>query len=184
MATQEKAPSRWAAKSWRQGLGTSRIVARAILSLTERERGTAWRGFPMGQRTKGSFRSASSYLLHQLIHRSQEAEDTDAEEQSGEGESDESEDSEMANLEVCLPATLTPVPDSLQPPSLAAQWQLASAPQPSSGSAHSFRLRAPFPRWPGLFFAAYFCTPISGNLHLMSGGKPKPFKYLLSFRGF
>ncbi|XP_051008427.1 leucine-rich repeat and guanylate kinase domain-containing protein [Acomys russatus] len=98
MANQENAPSRWTAVPLRR-LGTSRLVARAILTLTEKDRKEGWPSFPMGRRAKGTFRSASSYLLHQLIHRTQEAEVEANAEEEGEGESEESEDSEMLNLE-------------------------------------------------------------------------------------
>ncbi|XP_076769686.1 leucine-rich repeat and guanylate kinase domain-containing protein isoform X2 [Arvicanthis niloticus] len=98
MASFERHPSRWKGTRFRRGLGASRIVAQAILSLTEKERQRRWPTFPMGLRSKGTFRSASSYLLHQLIHRSHEAE-ADQEEEQEEGESEESQESEMQNLE-------------------------------------------------------------------------------------
>lgn len=113
MAGLERNPSRWKGTRFRQGLGASRIVAQAILSLTEKERQKHWPTFPMGLKSKGTFRSASSYLLHQLIHRSHEAEE-DQEEQEEEGESEESEESEMQNLEVCLPPPQPP-PQSRAP---------------------------------------------------------------------
>ncbi|XP_040584567.1 leucine-rich repeat and guanylate kinase domain-containing protein isoform X2 [Mesocricetus auratus] len=95
MAAYEKGPSRGKAPSLQGGLGASRAVIQAILTLAAKHRRTPWPPFPMGQKSKGTFRSASSYLLHQLIHRSQEAEvDHQAEE-----ESEESEESEMQNLE-------------------------------------------------------------------------------------
>ncbi|XP_004398032.1 PREDICTED: leucine-rich repeat and guanylate kinase domain-containing protein [Odobenus rosmarus divergens] len=64
------------------------------------ERQSCWSSFPMGQRPKGTFRKASSYLLQQLIHRSRES-DADGEEyeDKGEVESEESSESEMLNLE-------------------------------------------------------------------------------------
>ncbi|XP_052028422.1 leucine-rich repeat and guanylate kinase domain-containing protein isoform X2 [Apodemus sylvaticus] len=99
MAAFERNPSRWKGTRFRRGLGASRIVAQAILSLTEKERQKRWPTFPMGLRSKGTFRSASSYLLHQLIHRSHEVEGEQEEEQQEEGESEESEESEMQNLE-------------------------------------------------------------------------------------
>ncbi|XP_060236193.1 leucine-rich repeat and guanylate kinase domain-containing protein isoform X2 [Meriones unguiculatus] len=99
MADGENAPSRWTAGSFRRGLGASRIAAHAILSLTEKERQSRWPTFPGAPLKKGSFKSVSSFILHQLIHHSQEAEmDVDAEEQREEG-SEESEESEMQNLE-------------------------------------------------------------------------------------
>lgn len=109
MATSEGSPSRWKGASFQRSLGASRAVAQAILSLTEKEPQKRWPTFPMGLRSKGTFRSASSYLLHQLIHRSHEAE-VEQEEQQEEGESEESQESEMQNLEVCLPLPPTPHP--------------------------------------------------------------------------
>lgn len=83
---------------------SSRTGAQWILPHSEKERQSCWSSFPMGQRPKGTFHKASSYLLQQLIHRSQES-DADGEEDEGEGEveSEESSESEMLNLEVCLP---------------------------------------------------------------------------------
>ncbi|XP_017448019.1 leucine-rich repeat and guanylate kinase domain-containing protein isoform X4 [Rattus norvegicus] len=98
MATFEGSPSRWKGTRFQRSLGASRAVAQAILSLTDKEPQKRWPTFPMGLRSKGTFRSASSYLLHQLIHRSHEAE-VEQEEQQEEGESEESEESEMQNLE-------------------------------------------------------------------------------------
>uniref|UniRef100_A0A8C6IEZ4 Leucine-rich repeat and guanylate kinase domain-containing protein n=1 Tax=Mus spicilegus TaxID=10103 RepID=A0A8C6IEZ4_MUSSI len=99
MAAFEGNPSRWKGTRFRQGLGASRIAAQAILSLTEKQRQRRWPSFPMGLKSKGTFRSASSYLLHQLIHRSHEAEAEQEEKQQEDGESEESEESEMQNLE-------------------------------------------------------------------------------------
>ncbi|CAH6778413.1 Lrguk [Phodopus roborovskii] len=94
MAAYEKNLSKGKASSLQGGLGASRAVIQAILALAAKHRRTPWPPFPMGQRTKGTFKSASSYLLQQLIHRSQEME------QQGEEESEESEESEMMmNLE-------------------------------------------------------------------------------------
>uniref|UniRef100_A0A452QZ43 Leucine-rich repeat and guanylate kinase domain-containing protein n=1 Tax=Ursus americanus TaxID=9643 RepID=A0A452QZ43_URSAM len=79
---------------------SSRTGAQWILPHSEKERQSCWSSFPMGQRPKGTFHKASSYLLQQLIHRSQES-DADGEEDEGEGEveSEESSESEMLNLE-------------------------------------------------------------------------------------
>lgn len=129
MAAYEKGPSRGTAPSLQQGLGASCAVIQAILSLTAKRCRTQWPPFPMGHRTKGTFKSASSYLLQQLIHRTQEAEtDQQGEEESS---SEESEGSEMLNLEVCL----LPLPSASSPqsraPSSCQTWlpqlQLASA---------------------------------------------------------
>ncbi|XP_022366114.1 leucine-rich repeat and guanylate kinase domain-containing protein [Enhydra lutris kenyoni] len=82
----------------------SRTGAQWILPHSEKERQSRWSSFPMGQRSKGTFHKASSYLLQQLIHRSQES-DADGEEYEdeaegeGEGESEESSESEMQDLE-------------------------------------------------------------------------------------
>lgn len=181
MAAFERNPSRWKGTRFRRGLGASRIVAQAILSLTEKDRQKRWPTFPMGLRSKGTFRSASSYLLHQLIHRSHEAEGDQEEEQQEEGESEESEESEMQNLEVCLPPSPTPVSQgSLQPRILAASVAACFSTPPSLGSAHSFRARGQ-----GLFLAAFFYSLISDVLHLLSWRRGvKPSKYLLSFHGF
>ncbi|XP_034877028.1 leucine-rich repeat and guanylate kinase domain-containing protein [Mirounga leonina] len=79
-----------------------RTGAQWILPRSEKERQSCWSSFPMGQRPKGTFHKASSYLLQQLIHRSRES-DADGEEDEGEGEgeveSEESSESEMLNLE-------------------------------------------------------------------------------------
>ncbi|XP_032160411.1 leucine-rich repeat and guanylate kinase domain-containing protein isoform X2 [Mustela erminea] len=78
--------------------------AQWILPHSEKERQSRWSSFPMGQRSKCTFHKASSYLLQQLIHRSQES-DADGEEYEGEaegegeGESEESSESEMQDLE-------------------------------------------------------------------------------------
>lgn len=122
MAAFERNPSRWKGTRFRRGLGASRIAAQAILSLTEKQSQGRWPSFPLGLKSKGTFRSASSYLLHQLIHRSHEAEAEQEEKQQEDGESEESEESEMQNLEVCLPPspTRTPVSGILQPLNLAA----------------------------------------------------------------
>lgn len=153
MAAFERNPSRWKGTRFRRGLGASRIAAQAILSLTEKDRQKRWPTFPMGMKSKGTFRSASSYLLHQLIHRSHEAEAEQEEQQQEEGESEESEESEMQDLEVCLPLspTRTPVSGILQPHSLAASGAACFCFPPALGSAHS-----PLARGQGLFFAAYF----------------------------
>uniref|UniRef100_A0A8C7EX42 Leucine-rich repeat and guanylate kinase domain-containing protein n=1 Tax=Neovison vison TaxID=452646 RepID=A0A8C7EX42_NEOVI len=82
----------------------SRTGAQWILPHSEKERQSRWSSFPMGQRSKCTFHKASSYLLQQLIHRSQES-DADGEEYEGEaegegeGESEESSESEMQDLE-------------------------------------------------------------------------------------
>lgn len=117
MAAFEKGPSRGRAPSLQQGLGAPRAVIQAILSLAAKHRRPPWPPFPMGQRSKGNFKSASSYLLQQLIHRSQEGElNHHCEEESS---SEESEESEMLNLEVCL----LPLPS-------------ASSPQPRASSSY------------------------------------------------
>lgn len=163
MASFERNPSRWKGTRFRRGLGASRIVAQAILSLTEKERQRRWPTFPMGLRSKGTFRSASSYLLHQLIHRSHEAE-ADQEEEQEEGESEESQESEMQNLEVCLPPP-QPSPKLGLPPAAQPGWLSGSLllDSPALSSAHSFRARGQ-----RLFFATYFCSPTSGVFHPLS----------------
>lgn len=128
MAAYEKGPSRGKGPSLQQGLGAPRAVIQAILSLAAKRRRTQWPPFPMGQRTKGTFKSASSHLLQQLIRRSQE---TETEAQGEEESSEESEESEMLNLEVCL----LPLPSASSPQPRASsscqtwlpQLQLASA---------------------------------------------------------
>ncbi|XP_050004068.1 leucine-rich repeat and guanylate kinase domain-containing protein isoform X3 [Alexandromys fortis] len=96
MAAYENGPSRGKGPSLQQGLGAPRAVIQAILSLAAKRRRTQWPPFPMGQRTRGTFKSASSHLLQQLIRRSQE---TETEAQGEEESSEESEESEMLNLE-------------------------------------------------------------------------------------
>ncbi|KAH0510140.1 Leucine-rich repeat and guanylate kinase domain-containing protein [Microtus ochrogaster] len=96
MAAYEKGPSRGKGPSLQQGLGAPRAVIQAILSLAAKRPRTQWPPFPMGQRTRGTFKSASSHLLQQLIRRSQE---TETEAQGEEESSEESEESEMLNLE-------------------------------------------------------------------------------------
>ncbi|XP_042828737.1 leucine-rich repeat and guanylate kinase domain-containing protein isoform X3 [Panthera tigris] len=82
--------------------GSSRRGAQSILSRSEEERQSCWSSSPMGQRRKGTFHRASSYLLPQLVHRSVES-DADGQdcgdEGEGEVESEESSESEMLNLE-------------------------------------------------------------------------------------
>ncbi|XP_042781111.1 leucine-rich repeat and guanylate kinase domain-containing protein isoform X3 [Panthera leo] len=82
--------------------GSSRRGAQSILSRSEKERQSCWSSSPMGQRRKGTFHRASSYLLPQLVHRSVES-DADGQdcgdEGEGEVESEESSESEMPNLE-------------------------------------------------------------------------------------
>ncbi|XP_075810100.1 leucine-rich repeat and guanylate kinase domain-containing protein isoform X1 [Microtus pennsylvanicus] len=96
MAAYETGPSRGKGPSFQQGLGAPRAVIQAILSLAAKRRRTQWPPFPMGQRARGTFKSASSHLLQQLIRRSQE---TETEAQGEEESSEESEESEMLNLE-------------------------------------------------------------------------------------
>ncbi|XP_047704826.1 leucine-rich repeat and guanylate kinase domain-containing protein isoform X2 [Prionailurus viverrinus] len=82
--------------------GSSPRGAQSILSRSEKERQSCWSSSPMGQRRKGTFHRASSYLLPQLVHRSVES-DADGQdcgdEGEGEVESEESSESEMLNLE-------------------------------------------------------------------------------------
>ncbi|XP_023106352.2 leucine-rich repeat and guanylate kinase domain-containing protein isoform X5 [Felis catus] len=82
--------------------GSSRRGAQSILSRSEKERQSCWSSSPMGQRRKGTFHRASSYLLPQLVHRSVES-DADGQDCGDEGESEveseESSESEMLNLE-------------------------------------------------------------------------------------
>uniref|UniRef100_A0A667GLD6 Leucine rich repeats and guanylate kinase domain containing n=1 Tax=Lynx canadensis TaxID=61383 RepID=A0A667GLD6_LYNCA len=82
--------------------GSSRRGAQSILSRSEKERQSCWSSSPMGQRRKGTFHRASSYLLPQLVHRSVES-DADGQDcgdvGEGEVESEESSESEMLNLE-------------------------------------------------------------------------------------
>lgn len=189
MAAYEKGPSRGKGPSLQQGLGAPRAVIQAILSLAAKRRRTQWPPFPMGQRTRGTFKSASSYLLQQLIRRSQE---TETEAQGEEESSEESEESEMLNLEVCLiplPSVSSPQPRSSSScQTWLPQLQLASALLHPTHSG-----QAPLSQRRGLFFAAHFCS-VSSVLHLLSGvgagwghrglRGQKPSKYLLSFRGF
>ncbi|XP_074223134.1 leucine-rich repeat and guanylate kinase domain-containing protein isoform X5 [Camelus bactrianus] len=96
------------------GSGSSRIGAQSKLLHSEKERQCCWSPFPMGQRSKDTFRRASSYLFQQLVHRYQESdvdreeyqgeeEEEDEGEGEGEGEgeveSEESSESEMLDLE-------------------------------------------------------------------------------------
>ncbi|KAF0877769.1 LRGUK protein, partial [Crocuta crocuta] len=78
----------------------SRHGAQSIQLRSEKERPSRCSLFPMGQKRKGTFHKASSYLLQQLIHRSVES-DADGEdfEAEAEVESEESSESEMLNLE-------------------------------------------------------------------------------------
>nr|XP_051705745.1 leucine-rich repeat and guanylate kinase domain-containing protein isoform X5 [Oryctolagus cuniculus] len=92
------APQRPGAPLLWRGLGSSRARAQSALWRPEKRR-SCW-SFPMGQKPKGTFTRASSYLLQQLIRRSQESDaDGDEEQGEGEGESEESSESEMQHLE-------------------------------------------------------------------------------------
>ncbi|MEJ1280796.1 leucine-rich repeats and guanylate kinase domain containing [Cricetulus griseus] len=92
MAASEKGSSRGKASSLQGGLSCA--VIQTIRALAAKHRRTPWPPFPMGQKSKGTYRSASSFLLEQLMQRSQEAED-----RHGEEESEESVESEIMNLE-------------------------------------------------------------------------------------
>ncbi|XP_008834292.1 leucine-rich repeat and guanylate kinase domain-containing protein [Nannospalax galili] len=103
MAASESSPQGWRVPSLQRGPSVSRSAAQAFLSRSEPERQSRWPTFPMGQRTKGTCSTASSYLLHQLIHR---PDDSDAdvyadlvEPEPAEADSEESSESEMLNLE-------------------------------------------------------------------------------------
>lgn len=84
----------------------------------------------MGQRRKGTFHRASSYLLPQLVHRSVES-DADGQDCGDEGESEveseESSESEMLNLEVCLPPVPSPARSLLQASGPATQAAMSRA---------------------------------------------------------
>lgn len=131
MSAYEKSPSKGKAPSLQGGLGASRAVIQAILSLAAKHRRTQWPAFPMGQRTKGTFKSASSYLLQQLMHRSRSPDAEVEAHHQNEEESEESEESETMNLEVCLlPLPPASSPHSRAPSSCQAwlpQLQVASA---------------------------------------------------------
>ncbi|XP_036036716.1 leucine-rich repeat and guanylate kinase domain-containing protein isoform X2 [Onychomys torridus] len=99
MSASEKSPSKGKAPSLQGGLGASRAVIQAILALAAKHRRTQWPAFPMGQKTKGTFKSASSYLLQQLIHRSRSPDAEVETHHQNEEESEESEESETMNLE-------------------------------------------------------------------------------------
>ncbi|XP_058537242.1 leucine-rich repeat and guanylate kinase domain-containing protein [Ochotona princeps] len=100
------APQRPGAPLLWRGVGSSRARAQSTLLQPEKHR-SCW-SFPMGQKPRGTFTRAPSYLLQQLIRHSQES-DADGEEEEedqgeaqGEGESQESEESsesEMPRLE-------------------------------------------------------------------------------------
>ncbi|XP_016077853.1 PREDICTED: leucine-rich repeat and guanylate kinase domain-containing protein [Miniopterus natalensis] len=99
MATSGGDPPRPRPTSLQGGVNVSRSGAQAILFRSDKDR---WASFPMGQRSKGTYRESSSYLLQHLIRRFQGSEaDQEEFEDEGEGEmeSEESEESEVPNLE-------------------------------------------------------------------------------------
>lgn len=116
------APQRPGAPLLWRGVGSSRARAQSTLLQPEKHR-SCW-SFPMGQKPRGTFTRAPSYLLQQLIRHSQES-DADGEEEEedqgeaqGEGESQESEESsesEMPRLEVCSPLPTSASPRTAEP---------------------------------------------------------------------